>query len=81
MKATIIEDKVPIEPLLDFKVLCRRIICCWKKSQRQLDYDAVMENINADLVNSLDVANMLRRFRSHGFALSLLLDSKVIKLI
>jgi len=40
-----------------------------------------MLEVDADLSSSLDLVNFLRRLRSHGFALSLLLDSSVLKLL
>ena len=80
MPSKVFEEPIKAKNCLDFKKMFY-LICCCCKTKKYREYNDALNKIDGDIDSSLDLLNMLRRLRSHGFALSLLLNSGTIRLI
>ena len=58
---------------LDWSLLAQRICQCFAQTWLK-KYKETLETVELDLQRNLDILNMLRRMKMHGFALSVLLD-------
>ena len=61
--------------------MCYKYICCWCRGQRYKDYQETLAIVNKDMSRNLDVLDLLRRLKMHGFALSTELDRTSRKFI
>ena len=61
-------------------MLCR---CCLSNiaRTRYTKYDKAIRSVSADIKSSLNIVNLLRRLRFHGFALVLLLETPLLKFL
>ena len=48
---------------------------------RYTKYEKALKSVSADIKSSLDIVNLLRRLRFHGFALVLLLEAPLLKFL
>jgi len=63
-------DEIPIPPCLSFWQLIYKYVCCWCKGERYTDYQETLAIVNKDMSRNLDVLDLLRRLKMHGFALT-----------
>ena len=56
-------------------------VCCFCKGQRYKDYQDTLETVEKDMLRNLDLLDLLRRLKMHGFALTSELDTITMKFI
>jgi len=60
-----------------YRALCG--MCC--RGRYWNTYMATLASVEDDMKEQMDMVQLIRRIRAHGFALSMLFDSKTLKLI
>jgi len=75
-----VQTPIPIPDWLEAHKCLRTLCCCYRPEWFNY-YEESLKTVTADQKQNLDIVTLMRRLRSHGFALSILLDETILKLV
>lgn len=73
-------EPIPIPKNLELTRCYTTIFCCLKPKWYK-KYESNLKTVSRDQNENLDILNLMRRMRAHGFAISTLLEPLVLTLV
>lgn len=72
---------IPLFGYLDLQRVRYWLRSCLGKRSWYIDYDKALNDVGTDMKSSLDVVTLMRRLRSHGLGLSMLMPPIALKMV